>query len=257
MDAARSGVSSIIDMLIEAGADPNYYSTWSYQTALSVASDQGHNEAVSKIQDYLEAFAVSLDREGSATLVDTSEPEVSVEALTKRTTRQKNLTEASGSGLIAAISRIIFSGTQDSGDALLKAASMGQDAAVTMLLDHGANIEVCDEYGYQSIHLAAKAGYTSTVKLLHKAGAHSQVDWSASSDGRTPLSLAASGGHVETVNVLLQFGASTDMKDHFLRTVLYHAVVQGNVSIVETLTSHGANSINTATTLIHFSTRPS
>jgi hypothetical protein len=59
--------------------------------------------------------------------------------------------------------------------------------------------------------------------------------------GRTPLSLAAEGGHMEIVRILLQRDANVDERDsQFGFTPLHHAVVHGRVDVVEFLLDHGA-----------------
>jgi hypothetical protein len=58
--------------------------------------------------------------------------------------------------------------------------------------------------------------------------------------GETPLHLAASGGHVEILELLLDEGAHVDAQDIDGETPLHYAVMAGQVEAVAVLLSHGA-----------------
>ena len=55
------------------------------------------------------------------------------------------------------------------------------------------------------IHDAARNGHTDTVKLLLERGATKDVK---TSYGKTPIHLAAENGHTDTVKLLLSAGAN-------------------------------------------------
>jgi ankyrin repeat protein len=60
-------------------------------------------------------------------------------------------------------------------------------------------------------------------------------------DGRTPLHLASSWGHINVVSVLLNAGALVDTTDNIGSTPLYLAIRDKRVDIAQLLIDRGAN----------------
>ena len=92
--------------------------------------------------------------------------------------------------------------------ALLAAAAQGNTRAVLELVKKGADPHRGNHNGETPLFLAASAGHTQTVRaLVQECGAKSSSN-TASQNGTTPLCAAASNGHTETVRALvLEFGA--------------------------------------------------
>ena len=85
------------------------------------------------------------------------------------------------------------------GLAVQEAAEKGDVAAVTRLLDAGADPDAPNEIGVTSLHLAAYEGRLEVVTLLLDRGA----DPDARDDfGKTPLDLAEDRGHDEVAALL-------------------------------------------------------
>jgi ankyrin repeat protein len=63
---------------------------------------------------------------------------------------------------------------------------------VQLLLEAGATVDAQDSYGRTPLSLAAEGGHEAMVRLLLKGGA--KVD-NQDSKSQTPLSLAAERGH--------------------------------------------------------------
>jgi ankyrin repeat protein len=143
---------------------------------------------------------------------------------------------------------------------MLASAYDGNSATVKLLLDHGADPKAQDSTGGTALLLAARAGDAASVKLLLGKGAdgnaragsgYGRILFGASSlafnrenrpaVGPTPLMMAAVGGDLETVRVLLDHGADARAKSPFGYSTLHLAADRGNPELVRLLLEHGAD----------------
>lgn len=108
-------------------------------------------------------------------------------------------------------------------DQLLKAASAGDLAVVSEALGRGANVNAKDEYDNTSLNWAALWGYREVVERLLEAGA--DIENKGSGGGMTPLANAASRGHFNVAQILLDHGAR--VTDEVL------SILQTKVNILE------------------------
>jgi len=74
----------------------------------------------------------------------------------------------------------------------------------TMLLAHGADVNIAQQDGFTPLHAAAQNGHEEMVALLLNHGA--KVDAPAA-DGKTPLSFAVEEGHKVVADLLRRHGA--------------------------------------------------
>jgi ankyrin repeat protein len=96
--------------------------------------------------------------------------------------------------------------TNDLGTTPLLWAVMGQDVvAVTLLLDHGADVNVTTTAGSTPLHKAAVLGNVALVRLLLARGAYVNA---RNSGGQTPLTHALFKGHTEVVALLQEYKGS-------------------------------------------------
>lgn len=83
----------------------------------------------------------------------------------------------------------------------------------------------------------ASMGETRLLKKLLSTGISSDCF----SRGLTPLNAASIAGRLDTVNMLLDRGASIDLRDQEQDTPLKNAAREGHLDVVNILIEHGAN----------------
>ena len=97
--------------------------------------------------------------------------------------------------------------------------------------------QIADDY--TPLHNAARDGDTEAVKKLLRQG--ESVNAATTASGVTPLILAASVGHEQIVEALLDAGAAVDTADRTGGTALLYASSKGYAGIVGTLLQRGAD----------------
>ena len=126
------------------------------------------------------------------------------------------------------------------------AAENGHIKVLQVLAAHGAHLDnvncIGPETGETATYKACKAGHADVVQFLASQGA--DVNF-ANSKGWFPFNVAAENGHIKVLQVLAAHGAIFDnvncIGPESGETVLYKAVAEGNVNIVQFLFSHGAD----------------
>lgn len=143
--------------------------------------------------------------------------------------------------LIAAL--IVMGATGARGDVesdLLNAADSGDVGAIERLVEeHGAHVnEARDIKGKTPLHLAAEGGHQATCGELLRLDANVNA---RDKEGRTPLHLAAAKGHTGTMEELLASGADVNARDRRGDTPLHLAADNIYGGGVETLLRQGAD----------------
>ncbi|KAK4203488.1 ankyrin repeat-containing domain protein [Triangularia verruculosa] len=158
------------------------------------------------------------------------------------------------------------------------AAIYNQQPALQFLIQAGANIDVLDSSGVSPLHWATYRGHLGVMRALVSAKAKLDgrdqygrtllhlgviadsnddsrkevvdflLDTTAAKEdkdnlGRTPLHLAAQGGHEPIVKRLLEVGANTSVVDgsKYRATALHLAARKGKLGVVDLLLRSGAN----------------
>lgn len=132
---------------------------------------------------------------------------------------------------------------------LIWAASKGHYCIVQQLLDRGANVNTVNNSGQTSISLAASGGHKATVELLIYYSARLEIP--DREFGRTPLIWAVIGGHCAIVKQLLDSGAKVDTVDKYHKTALswaYEKSESKGWDIVTVLLRNGASVKEISTT---------
>lgn len=125
---------------------------------------------------------------------------------------------------------------------LLRAAALGEAAAVEWILQAGAEVDVATPLEAQSpgrtaFHQAAAGGHPQTAAVILAAGAApNRVD----GEGASALMLAAAGGHLETVRFLVRSGVDLDLENHRGQTARSLARRAGHGEIFALLQALGA-----------------
>nr|QLI56440.1 ankyrin repeat protein [Coriandrum sativum] len=95
------------------------------------------------------------------------------------------------------------------GDALHRAARIGDVSEIKRCLVEGAKVNGKDENGWTPLHRAAFKGQTESVKVLLNNGANIDM---VDNSGYTPLHRAVEAGHVQVALALIGNGAKANMK---------------------------------------------
>jgi ankyrin repeat protein len=114
--------------------------------------------------------------------------------------------------------------------ALMMAAYKGRYDVAKALLDKGAEP---NQTGWAALHYAAAVGNNQIVQLLLDHSAYIDAE---SPNQTTPIMMAARGGHILTVKLLLDEGADLTLKNGAGMTALDFARAGGFKDIVEGLT---------------------
>jgi len=128
---------------------------------------------------------------------------------------------------------------QQLNDEFWEAVRKGDLAAVTALLDKGADVNAKFRYGATALFKAAERGHTEIVKLLLARGA--DVTVKDTFYGATAMTWALSNGHVETIRALLEKDSSS------VGDVLMTGVREGNIALVEVALAKGGVKAETLT----------
>jgi RNA polymerase sigma factor (sigma-70 family) len=120
---------------------------------------------------------------------------------------------------------------------IYEAAAHNHSELVRLLLDYGADINICTSADEMPLHGAIAAHHLSMVTLLLDCGA----DINASlAHGQTPLRLAIIKGYADIVELLLARGARANTRGKTGLTPLHWAALKGQPAIVSLLLTHGA-----------------
>jgi len=276
--AARNGLESIAEVLIEKGADTEATDKRRF-TPLSWASMQGHVEVVKIL------INAGADVEGGPCY--TSAPltiacfqgheeivkillQSGADILAEADEEQTVIHFASGAYVhwvdhwdpknckVSIIQMLISNGA----DPLARntpgrtpidfASEAGLTDIVEFLISQGADVNVTDDYNRTPLHQAANYGHSSVVELLisHGADVNAKNDEDADREerflGMTPMHLAAWGhmqyqGHPDVVDILVSHGADVNALTEGKLTPLHIAASTGCAETARRLIAKGAD----------------
>ncbi len=133
----------------------------------------------------------------------------------------------------------------------------GHEDVAELLMSSGANLNATTKIGTTPIFLAARDGRDNIVKLL--ISNDSVKIESKDANSMTPLLIAASNGHGETVSLLLKGGADIKAKNKLGMSVLHHAAKVEDSKFLASLLKVASGDINQRDTLgntaLHYATQ--
>ena len=128
----------------------------------------------------------------------------------------------------------------EAGPPLHRLVSTGQEKRVAELLQTKPDVNEKAEAGWTPLLHAAAQGYPRIVRMLLDAGANPEI---CNLRGITPLIFGARYGNLDVCNILLEFGADVDAPDQGIEgyTALMWASYDGNFGLVRMLLKAKAN----------------
>lgn len=254
--AAELGNAEVVEFLLERGAKPNAKNHY-WTTPLHLAADGGHTEAIrlllatrntgkypkgahSQMKDYYSRTPMHFAAMGGHT--------EAVKLLNEHNGRWNydgywkcELHYAAIGGHTETVELLLEIGVPvDTASfldmpALSHAAGRGHTRIVMLLLGKGASPTKTGFGGKTAFHHAAGGGQTEVIKLLLAGiadNARPEALELKDESWRTAISYAVSGGHADTVLLLLTYGAVLDVNDSTDQTLLHHAARSGHTEIV-------------------------
>jgi ankyrin repeat protein len=217
--AVSCGLSELAKYLISTRGEDVNAKCGARGTPLHAASRKGHLDAVSLLLDH--GVEVNITNEANRT----------------------PLCVAYDGGHLEVIQLLLEHGAAPdtpSGDVglfLIHYASLdGQDAVVSLLLHHNADVNAVGADNYTALHFASSNGHMDVVQILLNHGA----DINAISDVGTSLNFASLNGHIEVVDLLLEGGADVEIRAPHCKTPFQIATQMGHIGIEQLLLMYGA-----------------
>jgi ankyrin repeat protein len=150
----------------------------------------------------------------------------------------KELFEAIRAGDLLRVKELV---TADPSLAIFAASIQGDTEELTSLLTANRSlVGLLSSDGWTPLHLAAFFGKTDAARLLLNKGALVNAR-STNPMENMPLHAAAAGRHAEVVKLLIEHGAPVNARQHGGWTPLHSAAQNGDLEVAKTLIAAGAD----------------
>ncbi len=225
--AAPTADPQSLQLLLAAGASPNHRDIYG-RSALMLAAGNGNLEAARILLEH-DAVTYPLDTTGTSALAaarsrikDPEAAKAMVDLLTshgapaegKNRPVDETYLDAVRSGNQPAVEAALAKGadvnarrsfTIDKGFGEPTMLAVPYPKLLAYLLDHGADINAANDYGFNALHTAAgRPGNHESLELLVKRGADINR---ANRNGQTAIAIAVNDNQPSTVELLLKLGA--------------------------------------------------
>ena len=121
------------------------------------------------------------------------------------------------------------------------AAMEGHAEILSLLLEHGADVDPRSRNGHTPLHCASKKGHLEAGQCLLDHGADINAQCFKGLEGSTPLHYAGFAAMVDYTRMLLEHGAAVDIADDNGYTPLHDPLSTNTVEITQLLLDHGAD----------------
>lgn len=150
----------------------------------------------------------------------------------------KELFEAIRAGDSSKVAQVLAA---DPSLAVFAAAIQGDVAALeTLVAGNRSLVQAQSSDGWSPLHLAAHFGKIDAVRFLLNKGAEVNAR-SANAMANTPLHAAAAGRCAEVIKVLIDHGASVNARQHGGWTAMHAAAQGGDLDSAKALVAGGAD----------------
>lgn len=125
-------------------------------------------------------------------------------------------------------------------NALMEASYHGNQELAQLLINHSANINIQNQYGYAPLHFAVMNGQIIMVEFLVN---HNDINIEIKTNifRTTPLIIAAKLGYKTILELLIDHHANVNAEELTKHTALIYASINGHFDIVAFLLKHDAN----------------
>eukprot|EP00568_Trieres_chinensis_P002301 CAMPEP_0183293248 /NCGR_PEP_ID=MMETSP0160_2-20130417/2005_1 /TAXON_ID=2839 ORGANISM="Odontella Sinensis, Strain Grunow 1884" /NCGR_SAMPLE_ID=MMETSP0160_2 /ASSEMBLY_ACC=CAM_ASM_000250 /LENGTH=938 /DNA_ID=CAMNT_0025454335 /DNA_START=100 /DNA_END=2916 /DNA_ORIENTATION=- len=264
LGAASDGdKKAVASLLKDEGVDVDARD-WDQLTALIPAASGGHIEVV-KLLLKEGADVNAQDKDGISALMEAAIMghgkivdallEAGAEVDAKANSDVTALWLAAGEGRTEVVETLIEKGADaanvrvDGITAVMTAAVGGHAAVVRLLLENGADLRAADGEGLTALHNGAENGTVAVLEALvsfaNDAGSDDRYVDTMSTQGFTPVIIAAAHGHADAVRYLIgPAGADPNRVNENGVTSLMYAAASGHVEAMEVLLADGRVDIN-------------
>lgn len=223
--AAEKGYNDVVQILIEAGANTNAKADWGF-TPLLAASQYAHHEVVKTLLDAGSNALETCQADGAKT--------TALHLLSDDTVSKNNSIVETAKLLIDA-GVDVNAQNEDKKTALMIASANGHTSLVEFLLQSGANINITDANEKTALIYAIEHGQLNITRLLLDKNQPSKKNLNSY------LMIAAQASSLNVVKDIIKRGADVNTTDEHLNSPLSIALKHQHPMIIEALIDAGAD----------------